>query len=104
MMMKIEKEHMGDESGGEPESRLYYPLKSRRHISIILRSIRIFAVANSQKLRAKSRFSVSRRQLPQTRYHLGHERQSVVYILRGRLLAQAETQAGTRLIWAQTHG
>jgi len=50
--MKIEKNHMGDESGGEPESRLYYPLESRCHISIISRSIRIFAVANSQKTKS----------------------------------------------------
>ena len=78
--MKIEKNHMGDESGGEPEARLYYPLKSRRHVSIVLLSVRIFAVANSQKLRAKSRLSIHRRQLPQTRYHLGHEGQSVVRV------------------------
>ena len=85
--MEIEKNHMGDEPGGEPESCFYDPLKSRRHISIISRSIRIFAVANSQKLRAQSRLPVQRPQLPQTRYNLGHERQSVIDILRDRLLA-----------------
>src|ERR1700722_11124792 len=98
MAMKIEKNHMGDESGGEPESRFYYPFESRRHISINSRSIRIFEVANSQEVRAKNRVSVERRHSPQTRYHLGHERQSVIDILHDRLLAQAETEAGTRLI------
>jgi hypothetical protein len=32
--MEIEKNHMGDEPGGEPESRFYYPFESWRHISI----------------------------------------------------------------------
>jgi len=33
--MKVNKHDMGDESGGKPESRFHYLLKSRRHILII---------------------------------------------------------------------
>jgi hypothetical protein len=39
MTMKIDQYHMGDKSGGEPESGFHHPLKSRRHIPIIQHAI-----------------------------------------------------------------